>query len=588
MANGLATQDKRLIRLSTVLAKDEIIPARLTYSETMGEGFNLNVDAFSEINHDIQAKDLVGTAVTLALVDADNQLRYFNGLVKSLKAGPSSTRNNHTQYRLAVVSWLQLLLTKRNNYRIFQDTSIPDIIKTIFSDYGSAVEFNIESSRSYKNWRYLVQYNETDYNFVTRLLSLEGMTYFFEHENGKHTLSIVDDSASLSNLQPSNLLNLHPNNYAKDSLNHWARSSEFVTGKHELISYNYNKPSKSLLVNQQVEGDIASIPNVTSVTSYSYSGDYTAEDEGSSVLNAQVQRESGKAHTWLGSGNVRTISVGKNFSVKLADGTAHPDDGKVFTVTQISLSADDISGSLTSDVSAVQEGYLIYPQFSPPRVPSLQTARVVGKQGQEIQTDEQGRIKVRFHWDRSDKYDGQNTCFLRVMQGFASSGFGAQFTPRVGDEVVIAFENGNPDRPFVIGSLYNYENNPPYAEHNGLRSGIRTRSSLKGEEDNCNELYFHDEIGKEEVYFQAEKDHNLLIKNNQTTKIGNDKKHQIVNNETHDVGNDLTIMAGNKILVDAGNELKLQVGGSTITITSSKIEISSSTVSVNGSIVTLN
>ncbi|BFM08572.1 type VI secretion system Vgr family protein [Halioxenophilus aromaticivorans] len=588
MAGGLVTQDKRLIRLTTVLAQDELIPARMTYNETMGDGFTINVDAFSEINHDIQARDLVGTAITLAIVDADNNLRYFNGLIQHLRAGPSTTRNNHTSYHITVVSWLQLLLSKRNNYRIFQDTPIPSVIKQVFADYGGAVEFDIKTTRGYKNWRYLVQYDETDLNFVYRLLALEGLSFFFEHANGQHTLKVVDDSSSLASLAPKSVIDLHPNNYAADSFTQWTRNSHFATGKHELVSYNYNKPSKSLFMNQQVDADIAAIPNVANVTSYSYSGDYTAEDEGSSILKARVKRESAKVNTWSGSGNVRTMAVGKNFSIIRTDGTVHPDKDIIFSATKVSLIADDINGALTSHVTAVKEGHLYYPSATAPKVPSLQTARVVGKKGQEIQTDEHGRIKVRFHWDRNGRHDGQNTCFLRVMQGFASSGFGMQFTPRVGDEVVIAFENGNPDRPFVIGSLYNSENNPPYADQNGLRSGVRTRSSLNGGEDNCNELYFHDEKGKEEVYFQAEKDHNVLVKNNQTIKIGNDKKHQVVNNETHDVGNNLTIMAGNKILVDAGNELKLQVGSSTITITSSKIEISSSAVAVNGSLVTLN
>jgi len=549
--------------------------------------FHLSIEAFSEINHDLQAKDLVGTTLTLALVDAENEFRYFNGLIQEMKAVPSTVRNNQTQYHLTVVSWMQLLLTKRHNYRIFQDTSIPDAIKAIFADYGGSDLYTLDTKNSYKPWRYLVQYDETDFNFVCRLMALEGMTFYFEHKNGAHTLKIIDDHSFIKDLAPQKTLELHPNTYAKDSFMHWSRSSQFATGKHEQISYNYTKPTQKLLMNQDIDSTIAAIPNVTGVTSYMYSGDYGAEDEGATILNARIKREAGKVHTWSGSGNIRILSIGKNFSIKRADGKDHPDDKKIFTAAKYNVSADDIQGNLTSQVTAVEKGHLLYPSGATPKVPSLQTALVVGKQGQEIQTDYLGRVKVRFHWDRASS-DGQNTCFLRVMQGFASSGFGAHFTPRVGDEVVVAFENGNPDRPFIIGSLYNPENLPPYTDYNGLRAGIRTRSSLGGSADNCNELYFHDEKGKEEVFFQAEKDHNMLVKNNQAIKIGTDKKQQVGNNEVHDVGKNLTIMAGKKILIDAGDELKLQVGGSTITITSSKIEISSSTVAVNGSIVTLN
>lgn len=588
MAIGLATQDKRLLRLKTVLAKDELIPSRITYTETLGEGFTITLNAFSEVNHDIQAKDLIGTAVSIAIVDTDNQLRRLHGLVQELKAAPSTTRNNHTDYQLFIVSWTQLFLTKRHNYRIFQDTSIPDVIAAIFADYGSAVEYDFKKKKPYKPWRYLVQYDETDYEFVTRLMALEGITFFFDHQHDKHILSLIDDPSLLKNLTPSNVLNLHPNNYAHDSLMRWSRKSQFATGQHEVISYNYNNPSMNLLINQQVDAPISEIPNVANVTSYNYSGDFTAEDEGTSILTARVKREASKVHRWSGNGNIRTLAVGRNFSIKMADGTAHPDDGKVFTAISVSLSADDINANLTSQVTAVEQGHLVYPQIDRPNAPTLQTAIVVGKQGQEIQTDELGRVKVRFHWDRSGPSNGQNTCFLRVMQGFASSGFGAHFTPRVGDEVVVAFENGNPDRPFIIGSLYNSENNPPYADYKGLRAGIRTRSSLKGAENNCNELYFHDEKGKEEVYFQAEKDHNALIKNNQTLKIGNNKHQQVVNNETNKVGRHLTINVGKTLLVEAGDEIKLQVGGSTISITGDQISISSSTVTINGSSVNIN
>jgi len=194
----------------------------------------------------------------------------------------------------------------------------------------------------------------------------------------------------------------------------------------------------------------------------------------------------------------------------------------------------------------------------------MQTAVVTGPPAEEIHSDAHGRVKVQFHWDRLGKKDDNTSCWLRVMQSFAGPGFGAHFTPRVGQEVVVAFENGNPDRPFVMGALYHTENPPPYAEHKGTRSGIRTRSTKNGAAINCNELYFEDTKDQEEVYFQAEKDLNAHIKNNETRKIEN------------------------TLHIQAGEKIRLEVGGSVIEMTPEGITISAIEVKIDGTPVLIN
>ena len=586
MSSAKRNQNKHLLRLSTVLADDVLIPTDASYSETMGAGFKLNISANSDTDHDLEAKDLVGTPVTLALVTEENTYRYFNGLVEELNIRPSTTQNNATDYQLLVVPWTQQLLAKRNNYRIFQDLSIPDVINQVLAEYGALAKFNIKTNATYKPWRYLTQYNETDLAFLTRLMSLVGMTYYFDHENGEHTLKIVDDASTIEKLTPDTI-ELHPGTAAKDSFQSWTRNSTFTVGKLEHTSHNYQQSATNLALQQETGGDVSQFANATSISSFRYSEDYTTDDEGRALLEVSAKQMQSGVHEWQGSGDVRHIQVGKNFSIALADGKAHPDDSLEFTCTHITLNASE-SGSLHCNTAAIEAGNLRYPVGRQPTVNGLETATVVGKSGEEIQTDESGRVKVQFHWDRSGISDGKNTCFLRVMQGFASGGFGMQFTPRVGDEVVVAYENGNPHRPFIIGSVYNSRNPVPYGDHSGLRSGIRTRSSKNGAPDNCNELYFHDEKGKEEVYFQSEKDYNQHVKNDSTAKIDNNKAVQVLKNETQKVGENLTTEVGKKILVDAGDQITIQVGSSVIKITDSKIDISSKKVVINGNKVSIN
>ena len=611
MADGFTTQDKRLVRLSTALGDNVLVPLRVSYSEEMGNGFRLDVAAFSETHHELKPEELIGTSVTIAMVLPNNKFRYLNGLVQAFNITPATENNNHTGYQISISSWKQLLLGRRNNFRIFQDKAIPEIIESILADYGAIVDYKLEAKRKHKPWRYLAQHNESDENFIDRLMNLAGFSSFFIHDNGKHTLHIFDDSSQLTE-NPDDKIFIHPTNSATDCFSNWSSSSQFVTGSFEQNTYNYIHPKEKFLVNQAVPGNATKIANASSVNSYYYSENFTSNDEGSAILITKAHQEASKLLVWKGIGNHRNVLPGYNFTVARPDGKTHPDDKKVFTTTSLELSADDISGDLACVVTAVEAGHLVYPSGEAPKIFGLQTATVVGKPGEEIQTDKLGRVKVQFHWDRSALKDGQNTCFLRVMQSFAGGGFGAHFTPRAGQEVVVAFENGNPDRPFVIGALYNAENAPPYADQNGLRAGIRTRSSKGGSPDNCNELYFHDEMGKEEVFFQAEKDFNQHIKNNQTTKIINDKKSEIGNNRDthvindsstkidnnesvqvgkntiHKVGKNYSLDIGSKGQIDAGSELTLKVGGSVIKISGSKIEISSSQIVINGSQVKLN
>jgi type VI secretion system secreted protein VgrG len=587
------TQALRLIRLSTSLGQLALIPESFEGLQKMSQGFSFDVTAFSETHHELTAKDLVGTAATIGVVQTDNSIRYINGYVHELEALGSGRAGQLTNYSLNIISWLEMFLNKRTDCRIFQDKKVDEVIREVFQLYGDTANFKIELKHSHPSRRYWVQYNETDYDFFKRICRMEGLAYTFNHENGSHELKIIDDSKLLNDLSPK-IVKLNSHNREHDHLSFWKSKGVFGTGKYEQRAYNYMSPQSPVVVKTATKNQVSATPKVMDMESYQYGDRHHTQGDGTSYIDARANQAVEGTQIATGQGDCRHLEVGKHFEVELATGShglggKFTDKGKIFTFTEIHMSANDSAGSFNCWIEAVPQGELIYPKAVTPTINGLQTAVVTGPKGEEIHTDELGRIKVQFHWDRLGAKDENTTCWLRVMQSFAGPSFGAHFTPRVGGEVVVAFENGSPDRPFVVGSLYHPENQPPYKEHSGTRSGIRTRSTKGGKVNNCNEVYFEDKKGQEELYIQAEKDQNTLIKNNQGIKVGNDKNQEVVNNETHLVGKDMTIQVGKHLLVDAGTEIQLQVGGSVIKMTKSGIDISSSgPIKIDGKPVKIN
>jgi len=307
-----------------------------------------------------------------------------------------------------------------------------------------------------------------------------------------HTLHLVDTSDSLSVLK-SKAVKLQIGTPDYDHLTEWKSAAKFATGNYTQRSYNYMSPSKDLTAAGKATSDIANAPRVMDVESYRYSEGFHDDSEGKLDTQRRVNQGTERSQVSIGSGNCRDLMIGQHFQVELANGGSFVDKGKTFTFSQVVIQADEGERAVKCTVEAIPKGELVYPIVENPVViNSLQTAVVTGPPAEEIHSDAHGRVKVQFHWDRLGKKDDNTSCWLRVMQSFAGPGFGAHFTPRVGQEVVVAFENGNPDRPFVMGALYHTENPPPYAEHKGTRSGIRTRSIKGGAATNCNELYFED------------------------------------------------------------------------------------------------
>lgn len=587
MSIGQRTQNQNLIRIQTVLGDDALFVVYMNATLSMSALSNFSLNVYSDVLHDIQPKELIGTEATIAIINEGGEPHYYNGYITSLVKDSPAESGQPTNYFLTIRPWLNFL-AHDSDCRIFQNNTVLDVINKIFEPYKNIGNYTISVGKKYSEKRYQVQYNETNLDFFNRICHYSGLAYYFTYKNGSHHLHIIDDASPLSSTLP-NILNYQPGTQSRDHLTVWQRDSRYATGNVEQRSYNYKTPSNLITSAKACTGEVSDVPRVNATTYYQYIEDFNGFSDISTHTASRVSQITSGNNFVRGRGDCRYLQVASCFSVLPVPATSFfPDKGKEFTLTSMSISAHN-KGHFDVSFIAAPKGELVSPECRPISIPGLQTAVVSGPKGEDIYTDDLGRIKVQFHWDRQGKKDQNTTCYLRVMQSFAGPSFGSQFTPRIGQEVVVAFENGNPDRPFVTGALYHPENSPPYARHNGTRNGIRTRSTKGGSVVNCNELYFEDKKGKEEIYFQAEKDLNTLVKNNQNIRINNNKAQQVVNNETRYVGKDMTVKVGDTLIIDAGTKIQLQVGNSVIKMTSSGINISSSgNIEIDGNKVEIN
>ena len=584
-ASEPTSQTGRLIGLQTVLGNNILIPTHISGSEDMSALFHYSLDVFSDTMHNLQPKDLVGTPATFVLQQIDKSLRYFNGYIDSMVALGVQRAGQQSTYQLTMMPWLGFL-EKASNCRIFQNKTIPDILTDVFAPYSMS-DVKKKLTAQHPEHAFIVQYNETDLEFVERLMRREGIAYYFTHTNGTHTLHLVDSGLSLPKLTPKDKLYLQSGTNSFEHITSWEHASEFVTGKFRQKAYNYKNPSDLLKIKSQAKGETGKVARVLDMEHYRYNVDFGTASAGNPDTALRRDEELERERLVRGSGHYRFLQVGHVFTADVIPATASWDDkGKSFAITGVEWTAWDTSHSSEGDVgfsmsfTALQKGALVFPfARSEPRIYGMQTAVVNGPPGSEIHTDSLGRICVQFHWDERPKTfnNGNTSCWLRVMQSMSGKGFGGQFTPRVGQEVVIAFEEGNPNRPFVIGGLYHGEHAPPYVDGNtlgpGTRNGIKTRSTSGGGASNYNELYFEDKKGQEQVFLQAEKDFDVKVKNNEKHKIENDLGYTVGNNENHKVSKE--------VVIDAGQKIILKVGGSTVTITASSIDIKSPTVNIN-------
>lgn len=547
---------------------DALLFAHLTGADHVSKCFEYNVLTES-FDPNIKSADLLGEMVTVSVrPDARNPdlVRYFHGMVDQFRF-EGNDDSDMFQYRLVLRPRLWLL-SKSTDNRIFQDMSVQDIIGSVLDEHDiSDYRFSVIGT-ALDVREYCVQYGESDLDFIQRLMEHEGVFYYFEFEDEKHTLIMTDDMSSLDAGDSSGKLRFEPNDLVgtegEGVISRLRRTDAIVTAEHSLTDYNFETPSADLIsrtANGGTHKDDAQ-------ERYAYPGYYMAGSEGETVSGRRLEENRALQYQITARSNASALWSGTVFT--LFD---YPRDEENMTYLVLTVEYDILDGQYAAgtdferDVGILTNFHLV-PENKPfrpqritpkPVMKGPQTACVVGPAGEEIYTDEYARVKVHFFWDRLGESDETATCWIRVSSAWAGAGFGFIQIPRIGQEVIVDFLDGDPDRPIITGRVYNAEQMPPYAlPANATQSGWKSESSLGG--GGWNELRFEDLKGSEEVYFQAEKDHNELVKNNESRHIGNDFAETVVNNATQDVGVNRDETVGNNKTTAVGVDRTVNIG----------------------------
>jgi type VI secretion system secreted protein VgrG len=515
-------QEPGLLAVNSSLGENVLLLRAFSGHEEMSRLFRYQLELLSE-NYTITAPEIVGQGVTWGVSQRDTVPRFFHGIVSRFTACNLHVRGFRI-YRAEVVPWLWFL-TRTANCRIFQKMSVPDIIQAVFSELGFS-DFELSLQKPYVKWEYCVQYRETAFNFVSRLMEHEGIFYYFRHQVGKHTLVLADQQSGYTDCR-ENLVRYDSGSLIPTHITAWEHQYEFRSGKWTQTDYNFETPSTSLLTN---ENTLVPLPNISKYELFDYAGEYEIKGDGSADTRVRMEADEAPYDVITGASQCRTFTPGGKFTVEEHECPAENGD---YVVLAVQHSAIDHSYTTEAVASDYRNTFTCLPVTAPfrparitpkPVVQGTQPALVVGPKGEEIYTDKYGRIKVQFYWDRLGKKDENSSCGIRVTQPWAGKDWGAVFLPRVGQEVIVDFLEGDPDRPIITGRVYNAEQMPPYAlPANQTQSGIKSRSSKGGGPENFNELRFEDKKGSEEINFHAERDFNRVVENNDTLPVGSSK-----------------------------------------------------------------
>jgi len=566
----MAANPPALMKLTTPLGAGLLRFSAMSAVEELGRLFDFSVSALSEKN-DIDPNALLGKRVSVSVELSDKKLRQFNGIVTS--AGLDGAKGRLFAYSLKLRPWLWLL-TRRADTRIFQNLSVPEILKQVFQPYSS--DFQDQLKGSYPKLEYCVQYRETDFNFVSRLMEQEGIYYFFKHTAEQHMMVIADRASVHVPVAGHAQFRYRPQSLGAidfDCINEWRFSHEIQPGKVTLTDYDFIQPSTNLQVSAEQARDHAGSKGEF----YDQPGEYVSKGDGGRYAHLRLEELQARHSAASGYGSMSALTIGHRFT--LAD---HPrkDQNREHIVisTRIDMrnegyeSGGTDTASYSCQFTALDSREVFRPQRVTPKpvVPGPQTAFVVGPEGDEIYTDKHGRVKVQFHWDRLGKRDADSSCWMRVSQPWAGKGWGVLSLPRIGHEVVVEFLEGDPDRPLITGSVFNAENLPPYVlPDNATVSTLKSRSSKGAAASNFNELRFEDKKGEEYVWFQSEKDHFHLVKNDVVEDIGHDEFVTVANDRVEKIGGmqqlsvakDVKHKVGGAMHVDVANNLLLKAGG---------------------------
>lgn len=570
------TQENRLIAIDTPLGDDVLLLQGFAGNEGISRLFNFHLDLLSE-KRAVDFSQIVGQNVTVTVGTAHpDQPRYFNGFVSRFAQAGGDER--FTRYHAEVVPWLWFL-TRNADCRIFQNMKVPDIIKKVFGDRGFR-DYRFSLQGTFEPREYCVQYRETDFNFVSRLMEQDGIFYFFEHEDGKHTLVLANASDAHKPCpgQEAARCDLTVGGPEREDLvTAWHVEEELRTGKYSLTDYNFENPATNLLA---AEPSIIRVDGNSKYEIYDYPGEYLTKAHGTDLAKLRMQEEEAAHLVATGSSTCRPFTSGYKFDLK----DHYRDDMNTsYILTEVSHVAS-VGDSYTTGGLGDGENYSNHFTCIPADVPfrparvtpkpfvqGPQTAVVVGKSGEEIWVDKYGRVTVQFYWDREGNKNENSSCWIRVSQPWAGKNWGAMWIPRIGQEVIVDFLEGDPDRPIITGRVYNAEQPVPYTlPANQTRSTFQSRSSKGGDANNYNELRFEDKTGSEQIFINAERDMDVRVENDSREFVGS-KRHLIVKSDQtelvegdkngHVKGNHAEKIEGDAYLQLSGDRAE-KVGGS--------------------------
>lgn len=566
-----AIQKNRKIQVFTELADDTLLFYQMHGTEQLGQNFLYELELLSE-QSTIDPNRLLGERLTISLSADHGRPRYFNGYVTRFAYQGMIEHLHH--YRAEVRPWLWLL-TRNANCRIFQNLSAPDIITRVFREQGFS-HFETKLTGSYAQREYCVQYRESDFNFVSRLMEEEGIYYYFTHTDHEHFLVLTDAANHHAPFPGYEKIAYHPEtsntiNALEEHIYQWTFARELQTGHYELTDYDFEKPNANLRVK-------AAAPEAHSHAEYErfdYPGYYKDTANGDHLVRQRQHEQHTQFERCEAESNARGLAVGYLFDL---ENYPREDQNKAHLI--ISANYHLFMDEYFSHRDGLNQPPLFTCRFTcqdnsrvfrtarntpKPLVHGAQTAVVVGPAGEEIHTDKYGRVKVQFHWDRFGKRDQNSSCWIRVAHPWAGKNWGMIAIPRMGHEVVVEFLEGDPDQPLIVGSVYNADMMPPYTlPANATQTGILSRSSKGGFAANANELRFEDKKGAEQVYLHAEKNQDIEVENDETHWVGHDRQKNIDHDETVSIGRNRTETVGDNETINIGKNRTESVGSNEV------------------------
>jgi type VI secretion system secreted protein VgrG len=570
----IMAQREARIRLDSKAADFRI--ETLSGEEELSRSFVLRLTLLHP-KHGVSLQKLLGTRATVDIDTQQGGKRYLDGFIAD--ASYLGVAGTDARYGITLMPWLWFL-SRRRDCRIFQNETVPEIVTKVFGRYPMA-DYASRLVEHYEPRVYCVQYRESDLDFVCRLLEDEGIYFYFEHKDGGHKLILVDQASAHKSMPGYASVPYFPPDVQarreRDSLDHWRANARVLAGRATLRDFDFEKPRAELTAldnqpkaHQQADNEV-----------YDYPGGYVELNRGDRLARTRLEELQAEYLRSTGGGTATGLACGARFKLENFPRTDQNIDWLVVKIRH----ELEVEPPRSGQEATAPEPYRCWIEvqdlklpFRPARITPRpvvrgpQTAIVTGTAGEEIYTDKYARVKVQFHWDREGKNDQNSSCWIRVSQVWAGSAWGAIHIPRIGQEVIVDFLEGDPDQPIITGRVYNAAAMPPYVlPANATQSGIKSNSSKGG--GGSNELRFEDRKGGEEVYVHAQKDETIVVEHDKTETVHHDERITIDNDRTELVGHDETMTVGNDRTRNVGVNEQVTIGANqTITVGIARVD----------------